>query len=560
MITEEQREYIKKQKYYQYAEKVLSGERKAGKLEILAVQRFMSDLERDDLIFDEKAVDKVVNFIQIMKLTEDEFAGRPFVLMDWCSFTVANIYGFYRRDDGSRRYTLAYVEIGRKNAKSTFMAALCLYELLCNKTMSNQIVAAANSISQASLLLKYAQHLVKTIDPKSKLTSTYRNEIRFNRTQSFMKVVSSDASRLDGLSLKTFVIDELHEAKDDSLFRVLRSSQGAVKDPLGIIITTAGFNLNGFCYSLRTQYIDVLNGLKENDSVFALIYTIDDDDDWMDESIWVKANPSYGITIKERFMREECADAKNNPSAEVPFKTKLLNIWCQSSDVWLNSQKVMNCMKKVDLDDFKSESDDEICYLSYDLAATNDITSLTIYFPNGCDKDRRPTFKNWYFIPRDSIKDRGDDKWMYDKWVKEGFLITTPGNVTDYQYVEDCMLKLQQKYRVYKVAYDSWNSTQFAIRLTEDGFNMTPYSQSTGNFNGATREMERLVLSEGCVIDANPVTRWMFDNIEIYEDINANRKPKKNISGKKIDGVISILMGLGQGMQDHQNLGGVFTF
>lgn len=527
---------ITNKSYYKYAIDAIDGKIVVGNTIKLACKRFINDLDRDDLVFDVSQVDYVIDFISIFKHNTGKFAGEHFILLDWQKWVVANIYGFYWLD-GSRRFSTVYIEIARKCGKSTLAAALGLYALMGEGEPAAQVITAANSKDQAKILLTAAKDLAKSADPKKKTLIPYRNEIKYPKTDSFLKVVSADTSKLDGLNCSTFIIDEYHEAKDTKMWDVLKSSQGMRTNGLGIIITTSGFDKTGPCYAKRNVGIEILNGLKVEDTFFCAIYTIDEEDDWTDEDVWVKSCPCLDVTVTKKYMREQINSAKNNPSEEVGVKTKNLNVWCDSSQTWLPDSYIINSSSRLDL---RSLGEGLSCYVGVDLAATSDLTAVSYLVV----KDSKYYFKTHYYLPSAALTEKSD-KELYKLWNRLGLLTITPGNVTDYDYITRDIMEYSEILNIQSIGYDKYNATQWAIDATEKGLPLEEYPQTLCNFNRPTRELERLILSNKVVLDDSEITRFCFRNVVLKSDYNGNVKPSKYIDKKKIDGVIAIIQALG---------------
>ena len=308
------------------------------------------------------------------------------------------------------------------------------------------------------------------------------------------------------------------------------------ENSLGIIITTAGFNKFGFCYGYRQSCIDILYGLKENDSQFAAIYTIDDSDDWADSSVWKKANPSLGHTVFESYLEQQVVNAKANTSLEVGTRTKNFNQWVSSADIWINNDLLLKCSEQLDMRTFAGCT----AYIGVDLAAVSDLTAVSCMIPY----NNKLYFKTWYYLPQSCLTDNSNCE-QYKEWKRKGLLTITPGNVTDYDYVLRDIMKLSETVYIDKIAYDSYNATQWAISATEQGLPLEPYSQALWSFNKPTKELERLIRMDKVIIDNNEITRWCFSNVTLKTDHNENIKPVKTEAQQKIDGVISMIESLG---------------
>lgn len=524
--------------YIQYPVDVIAGNVIAGKHIKKACERFFSLMDDDRYMFLEEKVDKVIRLYHHLRHFKGRHSGKPFVLEPWQEWIIASIYGFYNKSDGSRLTQTVYIEVARKNGKTALAAGIGLNALINDDEDGAEVYFAANSKDQVKISAwPLCSNFAKAFDPKEKYLKVYRDTINFDKTISWLKVLAADSTKLDGPNPSTFILDEYHAAKSNSLKAVLESGQGTRDNPLEIIITTAGFDKLGPCYELRTTATEILNGLKEDDSFFMAIYSLDEKDDWKDEANWIKSNPNMDVTVKSSYLRKEVRKAMNTPSDEVNVKTKNLNMWCDSSDVWIPDDYILACSRKVDLDDFTTKDD---CFAGIDLSSTSDLTCVSFMIP----KDGKFYFKTLYYLPEEALETK-KNKEQYSEWVRLGFLKLTPGNVVDYDYILDDILSVDKRLYIVKVGYDSWNATQFVINATDKGLPMEPVSQSIGNFNRPTKEMERVILSGNVVIDNNPITRFCFRNVVMKLDHNGNTKPSKEYRDKKIDGVISMIEAMG---------------
>lgn len=522
--------------YYQYAQDVRSNKIIVGELIKLSVQRFDAFLIRKDIYFNAAAVDRVIDFISLLRHYTGRHAGKPFTLMPWQEFVVANVYGFFRTCDDTRLTTSVYIEMARKQGKSAFAAALCLYSLIADGESNAEVYLAANSKDQAKISFTMCSNFTRGLDPKKKLLLPYRDTIKFDKTLSFLRVLAADSSKLDGPNPSIFLLDEYHAAKTTGLKDVLQSGQGMRDNPLSIIITTAGFDKLGPCYQYRDMCIEVLKGLKEDDTQFTAIYSLDANDDWKDEKVWIKSNPNLGVTVKERYIQTQVNKAMNAPSEEVGVKTKTINLWCDSSTTWIPEHYITDASKNLTFEQFR----DMDCYVGVDLSSTSDLTCAAFMFP-GEDKMR---FKVKYYLPEAALVEKRF-KELYSEWRRLGLITITPGNVVDYDYILNDIMDVGRIVSIQKVAYDAWNATQFVINAQDQGLPMEAYSQALGNFNQPTKELERLVLSSKAEIDNNVINRHCFRNVVMARDKNGNTKPSKQFDEKKIDGVIAMLEALG---------------
>ena len=379
-------------------------------------------------------------------------------------------------------------------------------------------------------------NIVQKLDPKHKWFKAYRDKIKFDRTKSFLQVLSSDSGNNDGWNSYFYVADEVHSYPDSKMYDVMKSSQGMRDNPIALAITTAGFNLFSFCYGMRSTNIEVLYNTKQDDSQFTAIYTLDDGDDWQDEKNWIKANPNLGVTVKPQYLKEQIQQAKNNTSLEISVRTKNFNQWLATSDIWINNDILLKCSQKVDITQYRKY----LGYIGVDLAAVSDLTTVSLMIPT----DDKFIFKTWYYLPKSALTDNSNSE-LYRKWKNQGLLKITDGNVTDYQAITNDIMKLGEIIPIQSIAYDTWNSTSWAIQMTELGQPLAPFSQSLGNFNRPTKEIERLIKSDRVIIDDNEITRFCFANVVLKSDWNDNVKPTKEENQQKIDGVISMCEALG---------------
>lgn len=526
----------RKKKYIQYAEDILSGKIVTGHYIKLAAERFFRLMYDERYEFREDKVEQVCEFISIIHHYTGKHAGKPFVLEAWQEWIVASMYGFYLRGTNERLVQSAYIEMARKQGKSAFASALCLYHLIADGEMNAEVYMAANSKDQAKVSFNMASNFSKMLDPGKEFLDPYRDTIKYERTLSFLKVLAADSSKLDGPNASMYLIDEYHAAKNSGVKDVLQSSQGMRENPMAVIITTAGFDRLGVCYQYREMCTEVVSGLKEDDTLFIAIYCLDKEDDWKDEAVWVKSNPNLGVTVQTKYLKTQVRKAINTPSDEVGIKTKNLNIWCDAEKTWIKDDYILSASANVNLEEYNGLD----CFIGVDLSSTSDLTSFSVMIPT----TEKMVWKTFYFLPEAALTEKRF-KELYGEWARQEALCITPGNVVDYDFILNKIMEIGQILNIVTIGYDSWNATQFVINCTEKGLPMEPYSQSIGNFNKPTKELERLLLSGVAVIDNNIITRHCFRNVVMARDKNGNTKPSKQYEEKKIDGVIAMIEALG---------------
>lgn len=527
--------------YEQYIKDVLSGKITTCLYIRQAVERFERFRNRPDIWFDADAVDDCITFIRQMKHYLGKSAGKHFILEPWQEFFFANIVGLKWKKDDTRVCREVYLQMARKQGKTAMIAALALYFLIADGEASPEIACLATSREQAHICFDMIGQFAKSLDPNERDIKHYRNYIKLPANNGNCKVFSSDSSRLDGLNISLGIIDEAAALKDNLLYSVIKSSMGMREAPLLVQITTPQFDLTSPAYLTYQMGIEVLAQVKDNDSFFPFLFTLDIDDKWDDEDCWIKSNPNLGVTVTKDFLAGEVRNAKNDSTQEVPVKIKNIGIWCSSSMSWIAQELVAQYMQPLSWEDFR----DCTCYIGIDLGSVSDFTSMSVMIPKGDKK----YFKTLTFIPRETLENHADRE-LYQRYVREGSMIVTPGNVCDYDYVLNKIMEIGQIMGIEGVYYDKWNSTQFAINATDAGLNMQPFSQAVGNFNAPTKEFERLLKEGALVIDKSSNVLWQIGNVELRLDINGNAKPDKSNYKKKIDSVISMITALGGYLQN----------
>ena len=543
--------YLDKTKIYnKYALDVVNGNITTCKNIKLACQRYLSWFDRDDIYFDYEDLDRKIRFTSRLRHSTDSAgskAGEPFILLPWQQWIYAGIFAWKKTDTKTRLTDKVLCFVARKNGKSSLAAAIILTTLMCDNEQGAQCGIFANSAQQASLLFDMCSNYCYSIDPSSQIFKRYRSEIKTPHNNGKIIVKSSDLKTQDGANYHIFVLDEVHMQRTSKLYDVLRSSQQSRKQPLSIMITTAGTLLSGyFLYDTREYCINILNNVMKDDTYFIALYELDKDDDWRDEKVWIKANPSLGTTVIPEKLAIEVNSAKQNSVLEPGVRTKNFNCFVQSSTVWVEDEYLNKAMNvNIDLSKLKGE----YCYAGADLAATNDFTAWCIMFPPNEDRDYYPDkfiFKNFVYIPRKAMEN-SVNKTFYEEWVRHKYATVTAMDVTDYDYVLRDMLRELDDFVVDSVHLDMHNASQFKVYADVEGLPMEQYAQGLYNFTGPTKSFEIYIKTDKIIIDKNPLVKWCFGNVEIKEDHNGNVKPVKagNAPAKKIDPIIAMIEALG---------------
>lgn len=533
--------------YWSYARNAVRGDIVVGKYIKLACQRMLDWTKRDDIYFDTEDVDKKIRFVQKMKHSEGKHAGEYFTLLDYQQWIYANIFGWKYKENDKRVIKNVLLLMSRKSGKTFLGASLALTVAICDGQKSPEIDFIANSSQQASIAFRHCSEQAKSIDKKEKIFKRFRHNIYSPITGARINVLSSDTSKLDGLGASMFLQDEGHEAKSFEVWNILKTSQGAIENPLAVGISTAGFHL-GEAYPLYNQWsygTRVLNGMIEDDSWFFGLYQIDEEDDWKDESVWIKANPSLGQTVGYDYMRDQIRSAINTPSNEVSIRTKNLNQWMQSSNIWLSHDEIQSVMEDINLEDYFGE----IAFGGVDLSVVCDLTAHSVCIPPNPDRKLHSDkfiFKSWLYIPEEAVE-KSSNREFYREWIRRGWAFKTSGNVVDYEYILNDQLKIYKNLTILDIGYDSYNAQAYVINAQNSGLPMVAYSQTLASFNRPSKFIEMLIKSKKCIIDTNPAVDWCFANCELMYDHMDNIKPTKSNGdpNNKIDPIISMLESLG---------------
>jgi phage terminase large subunit-like protein len=376
-------------------------------------------------------------------------------------------------------------------------------------------------------------------DKMVELHDSFNNSKIFSREYNSKFIpIASDSKTLDGLRPNCAIIDEFHESTDDSVLRNLESGMVNRAQPLLFIITTAGFNINGACYQYRKVVTDIVEGKAQDDSTLGVIFTLDDNDDWKDPAVRIKANPSLGTTPTHEAMDIAMQRALNEgQSSEVNFKTKNLNIWVRQSKTWIPDHVWMECAKYIEIDAFKGRR----AFAAFDLSSNRDLTAFGLLFPPDDDQGDF-VFICRYWIPEDNVEARvRKDRVPYMDWHRAGILEYTEGNITDQRRIGEAVSEAATLYDLESIYYDRWQATKLATELADQGARVVPFAQTVTNFNEPIRMIEELISTKRFAHNGDEVLRWMVGNVAM-KYWNGLCKFDKDKSREKIDGLVVMAM------------------
>ena len=506
--------------------------------------------------YDKKKADRAVTFIENLCHTKGKWAGTPFWLLPWQEQLIRDIFGIVK-PDGNRQFRTAFVEICKKVGKSELAAAVALYLLYADNEPSAEVYGAAADRQQASIVFDVAKQMVEmspALMKRSKLMGATKRIVNYSNA-GYYQVLSAEVGGKHGFSVSGLVFDEIHTQPNRQLYDVLtKGSSDARQNPLHFIITTAGNDRHSIAYELHTKAVDILEGRRVDPTFYPVVYGLKDDEDWEDEANWYKVNPSLGYTVDIERLRDAYREAKQNPADEVTFKWLRCNMWVSSTVAWIPDAIYMRGNEPIDMDALAGRD----CYAGLDLSSTGDITALVLIFPPR-NEDEKYVLLPYFWIPEETIPRRVKANSVpYDIWEKQGYIMSTEGNVIHYDFIEKFIMYLSEKYHILEIAVDRWNATQMIQNLEGEGFTIVPFGQGFSSMSAPTKEFYRLLMEGRIIHGGNPVLRWMAGNVVIDTDPAGNIKVTKAKSKEKIDGIVAAIMALDRCIRQEGQSGSVY--
>ncbi|ARG87757.1 terminase large subunit [Pseudomonas aeruginosa] len=535
----------------QYASDVVGGAIVACRYVKLACQRFLNDLDRqgdDDwpYVFDEAKADRAVKFMQLMPHTKGKWSASKskLVFEPWQVFIEANIFGWVKKDTGKRRFREAYEEIPRKNGKSARLAARGIYLFAADGESGAEVYSGATTEKQAFEVFRPAWMMAHKLE---NLRNRFGIELSGNQKNPGPMFVMEDMSKFetvignpgDGASPHAALVDEYHEHDTDALVDTMQTGMGAREQPLLSIITTAGSNLGGPCYEKRRDVIRILEGQTIDETIFGIIYTIDEDDPWDDPASLIKANPNYGVSVFPDFLLAQLQQAKRSASKQNAFRTKHLNQWVGARTVWMNMLAWQRQKRDFTIADMAGCR----CWMALDLASKKDVAALVMLFEKAGQFYCTPRF----YAPEAAA----EENEKYQNFALEGHLVLTPGSMTDYAFIEADILDLAKQIDLQDSAFDDWQANYLITRLSNTSIPVVDFNQTVKNMSEPMKEVEARVIARTLWHDGNPVMTWMMGNVAAKIDAKENIYPRKendNDPNCKIDGPVALIMAMGRAL------------
>ena len=506
--------------------------------------------------YDKKKADRAVTFIENLCHTKGKWAGTPFWLLPWQEQLIRDIFGIVKAD-GNRQFRTAFVEICKKVGKSELAAAVALYLLYADNEPSAEVYGAAADRQQASIVFDVAKQMVEmspALMKRSKLMGATKRIVNYSNA-GYYQVLSAEVGGKHGFSVSGLVFDEIHTQPNRQLYDVLtKGSSDARQNPLHFIITTAGNDRHSIAYEIHTKAVDILEGRRVDPTFYPVVYGLKDDEDWEDEANWYKVNPSLGYTVDIERLRDAYREAKKNPADEVTFKWLRCNMWVSSTVAWIPDAIYMRGNEPIDMDALAGRD----CYAGLDLSSTGDITALVLIFPPR-NEDEKYVLLPYFWVPEETIPRRVKANSVpYDIWEKQGYIMSTEGNVIHYDFIEKFIMDLSEKYHILEIAVDRWNATHVIQNLEDNGLTMVPFGQGFASMSAPTKEFYRLLMEGKIIHGGHPVMRWMAGNVVVDTDPAGNIKVTKAKSKEKIDGIVAAIMALDRAVRHEGESGSVY--
>ena len=533
---------------------------KIAKDYIIKQSKFLEENE-PKYYLDKQLAYNYIKFASLIKHTAGELAGKNFQFMEWQIKVIIDIFATKHKDGefkGLRRYQTVLLFMAKKGGKSQLGALLTLLYFFLDDEKAKECYSMASDLEQAKILHKAFTTMIKQEPELEEMVKTTIQPPRVSKYNgAFIDeyiAVSSTADSKDGLNVSMALVDEPHSYSNKDLYQIITDGMAGRRNPLQIIMSTAGYNLQGFFYREIYQYAKKLQaGILKDETFYYVLFEpseeqLKDDDYWKKEEVWRASNPNYPVSPTSSYMKAKVLQAEQSEQTKISFLTKHLNIFCDKIDIWIKSSVWNNNQSKIGFNKLKQLKTRK-CYGGLDLSSCTDITALVLIFD---DENGGFDVIPYFWIPRDNMIERvRRDKVPYFDWVKKGLIKTTEGNVVDYAFIEKHIKRVCNFFNVKMIAYDRWNSSDLVRRLTEDEVTeMIQFGQGYASMSAPTKQIEVLSLQGKLNHDKNEVLNWMCSNVVLRRDPSDNIKIDKDKSTEKVDGMVSLAMALGVAIKD----------
>jgi len=546
------KQYLLVKQAEDYARAVIAGKIVACKWIRLACQRHLADKrasrKRDyPYKFDPALAEKVAKFLQLLPHTKGKWASKrqTIKLEPWQLFAVCIPFGWIRKKDRTRRYRTITVFVPRKNGKSIIGGGLGLYMFSADGEFGAEIYSGATTEKQAWEVFRPAKLMAERTPPLREhfgIDVNASSMIRMEDGSRFEPVIGKPG---DGSSPSCAIVDEYHEHNDSTLFDTMETGMGAREQPLMLVITTAGSSIGGPCHQLIRDCERMLEGSIQRDDLWAMLYTIDEGDDWTSEEVLKKANPNYGVSISGDFLEARQREAMQSTAKQATFRTKHLNQWVGAKEAWMNMIKWQQQPERKTLSELEGRS----CIIGLDLASKIDVAATLLLFPPA-EGDPNWHLHGRYYLPEARVLEHVDsNSSRYMEFNALGLMSLTDGEVIDYEVIKDDLREFAGRFDLEQVAYDPWQATQLAQEMEAEGLTMVEVRQTVQNISEPMKELEKLVLEKKLAHGNCPVLTWMASNVVAKIDAKDNIYPNKERADNKIDGIVGAIMAISRAIR-----------
>ena len=470
-------------------------------------------------------------------------------LEPWQAFVLGSIFG-WTRPDGMRRFRVAYIEIPRKNGKSTLGGIVALYLAFVDGEPGAEVYCAATKREQARIVFETCRQMVRLAPALSRRIEVREHALVQPATACTLQPVSADASTMDGLNVHGAVIDELHAHRTSAVVDVLETATAARRQPLQCELTTAGIGQASVCWrhhDYSARLLDASAQAITDDAWFGFIAGADPGDAFDDPAVWQKANPNYGISVKREYLEEKARKASQFASAQNVFMQKHLDLWTEQAERWIDMREWDQCSGAI-----RSAPGTRPAYGGLDLAQTRDFAAFAVAV---IAEDGAIEFLLRFWMPEARVRDRAamsaQAREQLQAWIDAGHVRVTPGNVTDFAVIRQEVLQLAETWRLVEVGFDPWNALQLSLELEQAGLQMAVCRQGFASMANPMAEFSSRIREGRIRHGAQPVLRWMAGNMVALTDINGNQRPDRKRAVDKIDGIVAALMALDRALR-HQ--------
>lgn len=551
---------IDKEKYpycasgYQYACDVREGKYVVNIHVKNCIKRFFSDLsdENSEYYFCLDSAEKYLNRVQRFRHVKGANWKTPTITYEpWQNFVFMYLMGFMRKSTNRRRFRTAYMEVGRGNAKSAMSSQAGLYFLSMDGELGPEVVCAATKKDQARIVFDDSRRMALKNPKFLKATGTrvLMHSILHNKSGGIMKPLASDTSSMDGLNPSLIIGDEIHEWKR-TLYDVLDSSLTKRDDSLFLMISTAGLSTEGIGHEIHSYTAKVLSGDIEDDTWFGIIYSKDKDDDWLDPNTWLKANPNWGVSVDPINFEAKAKKAQETPAAKYSFLVKHLNEWQNTASPFFSLKHWDDCADpSIKIENFTGHT----LFTGLDLSQKIDLCCIFHIFKEkgSVDKPIYYLFDRSY-IPEARVMD--DRNTSYAKWVEQGWLNAMPGEVIDFETIQNQIIEDAKKYNAIGIHADPWSANETLQKLVKARLEAYDFRMNTGNMSEPMKKLDALIREKRIRHNGSPLLRWCLGNVVAKEDANGNVFPRKEHERLKIDLIVAAIMALAGHIKDEEKL------